>query len=80
LVELLYDFVLNLVKEQIGLSGNVKQMFFPCILVTFLFLLFCKLQGMIPDSFTSTPLSYPLYSENLFFNGLSLNTQIEQRV
>ena len=40
LVELLYDFVLNLVKEQIGgLSGNVKQMFFPCILVTFFF--FC---------------------------------------
>lgn len=55
LVELLYDFVLNLVKEQIGgLSGNVKQMFFPCILVTFLFLLFCNLQGMIPYSFTVT--------------------------
>jgi F-type H+-transporting ATPase subunit a len=55
LVELIYDFVLNLVNEQIGgLSENVKQKFFPCILVTFTFLLFCNLQGMIPYSFTVT--------------------------
>jgi F-type H+-transporting ATPase subunit a len=55
LVEQIYDFVLNLVNEQIGgLSGNVKQKFFPCILVTFTFLLFCNLQGMIPYSFTVT--------------------------
>ncbi|YP_009477634.1 ATPase subunit 6 (mitochondrion) [Nymphaea colorata] len=55
LVELIYDFVLNLVNEQIGgLSGNVQQKFFPCILVTFTFLLFCNLQGMIPYSFTVT--------------------------
>jgi F-type H+-transporting ATPase subunit a len=52
LVEFIYDFVLNLVNEQIGgLSGNL---FFPCILVTFTFLLFCNLQGMIPYSFTVT--------------------------
>uniref|UniRef100_A0A9I9EJX2 F-ATPase protein 6 n=1 Tax=Cucumis melo TaxID=3656 RepID=A0A9I9EJX2_CUCME len=32
LVELIYDFVPNLVNEQIGgLSGNVKQKFFPRI-------------------------------------------------
>ncbi|YP_003587353.1 ATPase subunit 6 (mitochondrion) [Cucurbita pepo] len=57
LVELIYDFVLNLVNEQIGGlsgSGNVKQKFFPCILVTLTFLLFCNLQGMIPYSFTVT--------------------------
>jgi F-type H+-transporting ATPase subunit a len=54
-VELIYDFVLNLVNEQIGgPSANVKQKFFPCILVTFTFLLFCNLQGMIPFSFTVT--------------------------
>ena len=54
-VELIYDFVLNLVNEQIGgLSGNVKQKFFPRISVTFTFLLFCNLQGMIPYSFTVT--------------------------
>ena len=55
LVELIYDFVPNLVNEQIGgLSGNVKQKFFPRISVTFTFLLFCNLQGMIPFSFTVT--------------------------
>ena len=55
LVELIYDFVTNLVNEQIGgLSGNVKQKFFPRISVTFTFLLFCNLQGMIPFSFTVT--------------------------
>ncbi|KAJ0098545.1 hypothetical protein Patl1_21307 [Pistacia atlantica] len=48
LVELLYDFMLNLANEQIrGLSGNVKQKFFPCIFVTFTFLLFSNLRGMI---------------------------------
>ncbi|XP_048545724.1 ATP synthase subunit a-like [Triticum urartu] len=55
LVELIYDFVLNLVNEQIGgLSGNVKQKFFPRISVTFTFLLFRNPQGMIPFSFTVT--------------------------
>nr|YP_009430376.1 Atp6 [Bupleurum falcatum]ARR27508.1 Atp6 [Bupleurum falcatum]QWX88281.1 ATPase subunit 6 [Glycyrrhiza glabra] len=55
LVELIYDFVPNLVNEQIGgLSGNVKQQFFPCISVTFTFSLFCNPQGMIPYSFTVT--------------------------
>nr|ULQ69267.1 ATP synthase F0 subunit 6 [Eriocaulon alpestre]ULQ69349.1 ATP synthase F0 subunit 6 [Eriocaulon sp. TanCM1256] len=54
-VELIHDFVPNLVNEQIGgLSGNVKQKFFPCILVTFTFSLFCNPQGMIPFSFTVT--------------------------
>jgi len=52
LVEMIYDFVLNLVNEQI--SGKTKQQFFPLILVTFIFLLFCNLQGMIPYSFTVT--------------------------
>jgi len=55
LVELIYDFVPNLVSEQIGgLSGNLKQNFFPCISVTLTFLLFCNPQGMIPYSFIVT--------------------------
>ena len=55
LVELIYDFVPNLVKEEKGgLSGNVKEKFFPCISVTFTFSLFRNLQGMIPYSFTVT--------------------------
>ena len=49
LVELIYDFVPNLVNEQIGgLSGNVKQKFFPRISVTFTFSLFRNPQCMIP--------------------------------
>jgi F-type H+-transporting ATPase subunit a len=56
LVEQIYDFMLNLVNEQIGgLSGNVKQKFFPCIsAVTFTSSLFRNPQGMIPFSFTMT--------------------------
>jgi len=72
LVELLYDFVLNLVNEQIG-GGNGKQKFFPCILVTLTFLLFCNLQGMIPYSFTVT--SHFLITLGLSFSiflGISL--------
>nr|ULQ69499.1 ATP synthase F0 subunit 6 [Guzmania conifera] len=55
LVELIHDFVPNLVNEQIGgLSGNVKQKFSPRISVTFTFSLFRNPQGMIPFSFTVT--------------------------
>lgn len=54
LVEMIYDFVLNLVNEQISGASSVKQRFFPLIFVTFLFLLFCNLIGMIPYSFTVT--------------------------
>jgi F-type H+-transporting ATPase subunit a len=55
LVELIHDFVLNPVNEQIGgLSGNVKQKFSPCISVTLTFSLFRNPQGMIPYSFTVT--------------------------
>nr|YP_010542157.1 ATP synthase F0 subunit 6 [Pulsatilla chinensis]UYG19619.1 ATP synthase F0 subunit 6 [Pulsatilla chinensis] len=69
LVELIYDFVPNLVNEQIGgLSGNVKQKFSPCISVTFTFSFFRNPQGMIPYSFTVTShflitlgLSFPIF-------------------
>nr|ANY30702.1 ATPase subunit 6 [Triantha glutinosa] len=69
LVELIHDFVLNPVNEQIGgLSGNVKQKFSPRISVTFTFSLFRNPQGMIPYSFTVTShflitlaLSFPIF-------------------
>lgn len=64
LVEVIYDFVLNLVNEQINVRGHtnqsvkerfsVKQRFFPLIFVIFTFLLFSNLIGMIPYSFTVT--------------------------
>ncbi|KAG6547817.1 hypothetical protein Mapa_010634 [Marchantia paleacea] len=51
-VEMIYDFVLNLVNEQIRGTSLVKQRFFPLIYITFTFLLFCNLIGMIPYSLT----------------------------
>jgi F-type H+-transporting ATPase subunit a len=53
-MEILYDFVLNLVNEQISDPSSMKQCFFPLIFVTFIFLLFCNLIGVIPYSFTIT--------------------------
>jgi F-type H+-transporting ATPase subunit a len=53
-VEIIYDLVLNLVNEQINGASSLKQRFFPLIFVTFTFLLFCNLIGMIPYSFTVT--------------------------
>jgi F-type H+-transporting ATPase subunit a len=54
LVEMIYEFVLNLINEQISGPSTVKQQFFPIVFVTFTFLLFCNLIGMIPYSFTVT--------------------------
>uniref|UniRef100_UPI0030FF30B1 ATP synthase F0 subunit 6 n=1 Tax=Cyathodium cavernarum TaxID=351593 RepID=UPI0030FF30B1 len=53
-VEMIYDFVPNLVNEQISGASSVKQRFFPLIYVTFTFLSFSNLIGMIPYSFTVT--------------------------
>ncbi|KAL0537545.1 hypothetical protein IC582_026523 [Cucumis melo] len=60
LVELIYDFVLNLINEQIGgLFGNVKQKFFPHSYFSFLLpagvplplALFLVLLELIPHCF-----------------------------
>ena len=51
LVEMIYEFVVSLVDEQIGQKG---KKFFPLIFTTFVFLLFTNLLGMIPYSFTAT--------------------------
>jgi len=51
LVEMIYEFVVSLVDEQIGKKG---KKFFPLIFTTFVFLLFTNLIGMIPYSFTAT--------------------------
>lgn len=49
--EMIYQFVLSLVEEQIGEKG---RKYFPLIFTTFVFLLFTNLIGMIPYSFTAT--------------------------
>lgn len=51
LVEMIYEFVLSLVEEQIGTKG---RKYFPLIFALFVFLLFTNLIGMIPYSFTAT--------------------------
>ncbi len=50
-VELVYDFIKTLVKENIGPHGTP---FIPLILSIFLFVLFGNLLGMIPYGFTIT--------------------------
>ena len=50
-VEMIYEFVVSLVSEQIGAKG---EKYFPLIFTTFVFLLFTNLIGMIPYSFTAT--------------------------
>ncbi|KAH9292163.1 hypothetical protein KI387_040745 [Taxus chinensis] len=66
-VELIHDFVLNPVNEQIGgRSGNVKQKSSPCIPVTFTFLLFRNPQGMIP--YSSTVTSHFIITSGLSFS------------
>lgn len=51
LVEMIYEFVISLVEEQIGEKG---RKYFPLIFTLFVFLLFSNLIGMIPYSFTAT--------------------------
>jgi F-type H+-transporting ATPase subunit a len=50
-IELMYEFLINLVQEQIGEKGKA---FFPFIFALFTFLFSCNLIGMIPYSFTVT--------------------------
>jgi len=50
-VEMIFEFVANLVEEQVGAKG---RQYFPLIFTIFAFLLFSNLIGMIPYSFTTT--------------------------
>lgn len=51
IVEMIYEFIYNLVEEQIGQKG---LKYFPIIFTIFLFILGCNMVGMIPYSFTVT--------------------------
>lgn len=52
LVEMIYEFVISLVQEQI--VGTKGRKYFPIIFTLFVFLLFTNLIGMVPYSFTAT--------------------------
>jgi ATP synthase subunit 6 len=51
LLEIFYDLILNVVNDNAGAQG---RKFFPLIFTTFMIILVCNVQGMIPYSFTVT--------------------------
>jgi F-type H+-transporting ATPase subunit a len=51
LCEGMYDFVSNLLKENVGNEG---RRFFPFMFSLFMFILFCNLFGLLPGAFTVT--------------------------
>ncbi len=51
LCELLYDFVANLIRENVGSEG---RQYFPLIFSLFMFILFSNLFGLLPGAFTVT--------------------------
>jgi F-type H+-transporting ATPase subunit a len=51
MAELSYEFVGNMIRENVGNEGRA---YFPFIFSLFMFVLFCNLLGMIPFGFTAT--------------------------
>jgi F-type H+-transporting ATPase subunit a len=51
LCEGMYDFVSNLLKENVGNEG---RKYFPFVFSLFMFILFCNLFGLLPGAFTVT--------------------------
>ena len=51
LAELLVEFIRGIIQDTMGSSG---MRYFPLISALFLFILFCNLLGLIPDSYTVT--------------------------
>ncbi len=50
-VELAYEFIAGMLKENVGSAG---RQYFPFIFTLFVFILFCNVLGMVPYSFTPT--------------------------
>lgn len=51
MAELSYEFVANMVRDNVGSKG---QKYFPFIFSLFMFVLFCNMLGLVPYSFTVT--------------------------
>jgi len=51
MAELSYEFIANMIKDNVGSEG---RKYFPFIFTLFMFVLFCNLLGMIPYTFTVT--------------------------
>ena len=51
MVEMAYEFVANMVRENAGSAG---MRYFPFIFTLFIFILFCNMLGLVPYNFTPT--------------------------
>jgi F-type H+-transporting ATPase subunit a len=51
MAELGYEFVANMVRDNVGDAG---KKYFPFVLTLFVFILFCNVLGLVPYSFTPT--------------------------
>ena len=69
-VELAYEFIAGMLKENVGGAG---RQYFPFIFTLFVFILFCNVLGMIPYSFTPTSHIVVTFAMALFvFVGVTL--------
>lgn len=51
IAEVSYEFVANMVRDNVGLEG---RQYFPFVFTLFMFVLFCNMLGMMPYAFTVT--------------------------
>jgi ATP synthase subunit 6 len=65
LVESTYEFIYDMLKQQTGSQG---QQYFPIIFLTFLFILFSNLLGLMPFGFTTTGHIIVTFTLALSFN------------
>ena len=75
LVEMSYEFVANMVKEN---AGKGSQMYFPFVFTLFMFILFGNLLGMIPYSYTFTFTCFIIMY--IHINSLVVNLCIQRKV
>jgi|TARA_E500000305_G_C4020661_1_gene238511 F-type H+-transporting ATPase subunit a len=70
IAELSYEFVANMVRDNVGKAG---QSYFPFIFTLFMFVLFSNMLGMLPYSFTTTSHIIVTFALALFiFIGVTL--------
>lgn len=65
LVESAYEFIFDMLRQQTGLQG---QQYFPILFLTFFFILFSNLLGLMPFGFTTTGHIIVTFSLALSFN------------
>ena len=75
--ELVYEFIANMVRDNVGDAG---KKYFPFIFTLFIFILFGNVLGMIPYSFTSTSHIVVTFAMALFvFVGVTIIGLVQAR-